>query len=280
MSMSASSTDNNTSSWLEWTANSQDGSGGGNASALITASFAVLVSIMTATWFFPRRRRCHPVASSNLPFIGHTLSLANSDEFLSVLTRWASEVDGGSGTYEFYLFGQRWIVLCDEDSVMRAMRLRPFKMRRPSTMNDAINSLGFSGLFTAEGNVWKNERRLVSPTLNMNHIGDYFHYVKLVAGRLTSKWAREEAAPSALLDLSKYALDIAALSILGMDFDTLNNPDHELARDIEELFRIIFLRSLSPVPYWKLPFCGNIDNGTKLSEKVAHILKGLVRDYN
>ncbi|KAL3805943.1 hypothetical protein HJC23_007904 [Cyclotella cryptica] len=278
--MFSTKTENN-SSWLEWTASYHESGGSdGNASTLLTATFAVLLSILIATLFVPRRKRCHPVAPGNLPFIGHTLSLVNSDEFMSVLTRWANDVARNSGTYEFYLFGQRWIVLCDEASVMRAMRMRPFKLCRPSRMNNAINSLGFTGLFTAEGNVWKKERRLVSPTLNMNHIGDYFSYIKLVASRLTSKWARERAASSALMDLSKYSLDIAALSILGMDFDSLNNPDHELARGIEELFHIMFRRSLSPVPYWKLPLCGNIDNGIQLSGKVAGILKDLIRNYN
>mmetsp|Transcript_1723 Transcript_1723/g.3679 ORF Transcript_1723/g.3679 Transcript_1723/m.3679 type:complete len:302 (+) Transcript_1723:477-1382(+) len=123
----------------------------------------------------------------------------------------------------------------------------------------------------------------VGPALNKSHIEDYFQFIKLVAGRLATKWGHEEKegmSVSALTDLSKYALDIGALTILGIDFDSLNNQGHQLANDIIELFRIIFMRTLSPVPYWKIPFCDNIiDGGRDVAKRVMDTFRDRVRDY-
>ena len=76
--------------------------------------------------------------------------------------------------------------------------------------------------------------------LNKDHVEDYFHSIKLVADRLVLKWGDETKAVAALTDLSSYSLDIVALCILGMDFDSLNNPDHNLAKDLGELFHTVF----------------------------------------
>lgn len=246
-------------------------------------SIFVLVFIAPVIILLRRRGQRHfPVAPGALPFIGHALSLANSDEFLTVLTKWAKDI-GKDGVYELSLFGQRWIVLCSADTVMQAMRMRSYKVQRASMLTGAVASVGIHGLFNAEGHDWKNDRRLVGPVLNKNNIEDYFEFIKLVSSRLATKWGNEEKegmAVSALTDLSKYALDISALSILGMDFDSLSNPGHQLANDIRDIFRIIFLRTFSPVPYWKIPFCDNIiDGGRDVAERVMETFRGLVRDY-
>lgn len=68
----------------------------------------------------PAKHRKWLVPPMELPFLGHALALANSDAFYSVLSRWATEI-GTEGIYEFSVFGQRWIVLCSAESVMKAM---------------------------------------------------------------------------------------------------------------------------------------------------------------
>ena len=69
--------------------------------------------------YFLQRRRCDrfPIAPGYIPFLGHALSLSDSDEFLNVLNKWTTQV-GRNGVYEFSLFGKRWVVLCTADSFM------------------------------------------------------------------------------------------------------------------------------------------------------------------
>jgi len=175
------------------------------------------------------------------------------------------------GAYEFSLFGQRWVVLCNADAFMEALKLRPYKIKRASMLSEAIASLGVKGVFNAEGQQWNNDRRLVGPQLNKNHVEDYFPNIKLAARRLIAKWENENGTVSTVMsDLYKHSLYITALSILGMDFDTLDNPHNQLANDIGELFEVIFK---------KLPFCGNIDGGRELSGRVLSAFKRVVDDY-
>ena len=42
----------------------------------------------------------------------------------------------------------------------RAMKLRPYKVKRARKLGNAIQSLGVNGLFNAEGDQWKNDREL------------------------------------------------------------------------------------------------------------------------
>mmetsp|Transcript_24895 Transcript_24895/g.53706 ORF Transcript_24895/g.53706 Transcript_24895/m.53706 type:complete len:519 (+) Transcript_24895:160-1716(+) len=246
------------------------------------ATFAftlIVILILPITILKRRRQHPYPVAPGALPFLGHALALANSDKFLTVLTQWKNDI-GQDGIFEFSIFGRRWIVVYSADTYMHFMGMRSSKIKRASIFSDAIASLGVNGMFNAEGHVWKNDRRIVVPTLNKNHIEDYFPFVKLVANRLVSKWKNEEGvAVSALTDLSKYALDVIALSVLGIDLDSMNNPDSELAKDIENFFQFIFVRSLSPVQFWKIPLCSNLDGGRNTSERVLQSIRGLVRDY-
>lgn len=161
------------------------------------------------------------------------------------------------------------------------MKLRPYKVKRANKMGNAIESLGVHGLFNVEGDQWKIDRRIVGPTLNKNHLQDYFHHIKLVSNRLITKWDKEKdgTAREVGLDLSKCSLDITALSILGIDFNSLNNSSHELANDIEKMFETLFKRTLSPVPFWKIPLCDNLDGGRDVSERIFSVLRELVRDY-
>ena len=98
---------------------------------------------------------------------------------------------------------------------------------------------------------------------------------------MISKWDKEKdgTAREVVLDLSKCSLDITALSILGIDFNSLNNSSHELANDIEKMFEILFKRTLSPVPFWKIPLCDNLDGGRDVSDRIFSVLRELVRDY-
>ena len=115
-------------------------------------------------------------------------------------------------------------------------------------------------------------------TNTKKNIEDYFQNIKLVASRLIAKWRNDKTVTCTMSDLSKYALDILALSLFGMDFDSISNPVM-LAKNIDDLFKVLFKRSLSPFRYWKIPFCSNIDGGRDLSESILNVLRTLVRDY-
>lgn len=250
-------------------------------------TFAAFVSVIALLLlFFARSKvglgRNFPAAPGALPFIGHTLQLTDSDKFVDVVTRWADEV-GKDGIFEFSLLGQRWVVLCSTESIMKAAALRPLKLQRSSTLGRAIDSLGIHGVFNAEGKSWMHQRKIVSPTLNSKNVNDYFDAIKFCANRLVTKWeneANDKFQVCALTDLANHSLDVVALTILGMDFDSLNCAESTMAQNVRDVFQAIFQRSLSPVPYWKIPLIGgNIDGGQKASDQVLGTMSKLVKDY-
>ena len=272
---------------------------------LLSILFIVYQQQQRATAIFNNKQKAanghyFPIAPGYIPFLGHALSLSNADEFLSILTKWSNQIVGKDddnddhGIYEFSLFGKRWIVCCTADTFMEIFRLRPSnKVKRASQMSNAISSLGVEGMFNAEGYHWKNDRRLVGPTLNKNHMKDYFESMKLVTNRLIVKWEKKKmkeeeedsnnnsvVVSTVVSDLSNYSLDVTALCILGMDFNTVTNPlNNDLANDIESLFKVVFMRALAPVPYWQIPFCSNIDGGRVLAENTLRVFGSLVDDY-
>mmetsp|Transcript_21732 Transcript_21732/g.32982 ORF Transcript_21732/g.32982 Transcript_21732/m.32982 type:complete len:512 (+) Transcript_21732:45-1580(+) len=243
---------------------------------IVFATFTVIIFLLITIKQKPKQ---WPVVPGGLPFLGQVLALANTDKFLSVLTKWAEEMGQGNGIYEFFIFGKRWIVLCNAETIMEVMKLRPYKMRRATMIEKAIDSLGFGGVFSAEGHQWKQERRIVAPALNRNNIVDYFQAIKVVANRLITKWKTKEIVV-ANKDVSSSALDIIALAILGIDFDSLNNPNSLVSSDIFAVFEIVMLRVMSPVPYWKIPIIGqSLDGGKYHSERVLETIKGLIKDF-
>ena len=258
-------------------------------STAITASVVIVLTVSSLRQL--RRKRGTnkwPIVPGGLPFLGHALAFTDSDKFYAVLSEWAKDVGRSQGLYEFSMLGQRWIVLCNAETVMEAMRLRPYKLRRAQQLQNSIVSWMSGGVFDAEGHVWKQERRIVAPALNKSNVRDYFPSMKLVATRLVQKWeetekkhqkGKKEAEVVASTDIPSSAMDVIALSMLGMDFDSLNHPEYPIAVASRKMFRVTFIRTLSPVPYWKIPFIGqNIDGGRFYSTMVLDAVRSLVRD--
>lgn len=238
------------------------------------AAFSIAVFLVTR-----QKPKRWPVAPGGLPFLGHVLYFANTDNFLSVLLKWAGQIGGKNGIYEYSIFGRRWIVLCNAETIMEVMKHRPYKVRRASMIEKAIDSMGFGGVFSAEGHQWKQERRIVAPSLNRKNIVDYFPAIKIVTKRLIKKWKAQEIVV-ANRDVSSSALDIIALTILGMDFDTLNNPNSLVSRDLFAIFEIVMLRVMSPLPYWNIPVIGQrLDGGKYHSERVLDTIKDLIKKH-
>ncbi|CAJ1969066.1 unnamed protein product [Cylindrotheca closterium] len=243
------------------------------------------VSVMFLLVASQRRRRDHfPMAPGKLPLIGHALALADSDKFYSVIQEWIAGVGQQEGIYEFNLLGKRWIVLCSTESVMACLKLRPFKMIRAKILSRSIDSLNGDGIFSSNGDQWRRERRIVGPALNQNHVRDFFPSIQLVAKRLVQKWTKAAAQkvdiPAANLDMTAFALDIVALSILGLDINTIHHPENQLAKDVEELFRITFLRTLVPIPYWKIPIIGPyLDGFREGNQRIVATLMSKVQEY-
>jgi cytochrome P450 len=128
------------------------------------------------------------------------------------------------------------------------------------------------GLFTAEGEDWKRERRFVGPALNHKNVKNYLPSVKLVTSRLLEKWENySEMGGRAIAindDMYSVAMDIVSLVSFSQDLNSLNTSTN-LIQTMVKYVEITWKRALSPIPYWDIPIIGQyLDGGKGTIKKV------------
>ena len=158
-------------------------------------------------------------------------------------------------------------------------------MIRNPRANASAHSVGADGVAATEGSKWQADRRLVAPCFNHYQIRDYLPRIKTVMNRLIHKWKVQakgkeggETVPVPVNnDLISYTMDSTGLTALGLDFDSLRNPDSIMAKDLMTLSAGVHGRVVSPIPFWKIPLVGQYLDGLGWARKrVTDRLKKIV----
>jgi Cytochrome P450 len=132
-----------------------------------------------------------------LPLLGNAHQLARTPRLHLTSERWARRY----GPIVRVDIGRRRIVgICDPDAINAILRDRPDGFRRWAEQASVFEEMGLSGVFTAEGEEWKRQRRLVVTALNSNHLYRYFHVVRTCAERLHRR-LREAALAGRALEI-------------------------------------------------------------------------------
>ena len=118
----------------------------------------------------------------------------------------------------------------------------------------AGNGAGAAGVFIAEGEEWKRQRRLVITALNTNHLHRYFDVIRTATERLHRRLG-EAAADGRVLqitdELTSYTVDVISALAFGHDLNTLERGENELQRHIQRILEMTARRLAMPVPYWR-----------------------------
>jgi cytochrome P450 len=158
--------------------------------------------------------------------------------------------------YRFHIMGRQFVVTSDREQVAALLRDRPDAFRRPLRTQEMLEEIGTRGLFTAEGDEWRRQRKLVMRALTPEVVHRFFPTLAAMTERLRQRWQRalEEGRPVDLLrDLKAYTLDVTVGLAMGQDINTLEVEDNPLQRDIDFLFKLVARRLTSPFAYWRLP---------------------------
>ena len=90
-----------------------------------------------------------------------------------------------------------------------------------------------AGVFIAEGEEWKRQRRLVITALNTNHLHRYFDVIRTATERLHRRLG-DAAADGRVLqitdELTSYTVDVISTLAFGHDLNTLERGENELQR--------------------------------------------------
>jgi cytochrome P450 len=214
-----------------------------------------------------------------IPLLGNARQI-NSAQFHSTLEAWAREF---GPFYKFRISGRQFVVTADSDVIAGLLRDRPDALRRSSRMARMLEEQGTCGVFTAEGEEWRRQRKLVMRALTPEVIHNFFPTLAAMTERLRHRWQDAAAADNAidvLRDLKAYTLDVTIALAMGRDIDALEHEDNPLQRDIEFSFNRIARRLTMPFAYWryfKLPVDRDADARTERIRQVASGFVALAR---
>ena len=146
------------------------------------------------------------------------------------------------------------LVVARPDMIAGILRDRPEGWRRLGTMQAVAHEMGVNGLFTAEGDSWRQQRRLITAAFTPSHLKRYFPLVKLMTERLKERLDAAARAGS-WIDLQamlmRYTIDVTASLAFGIDVNTLHQTHGTLQENLDNVFPTVMRRMNSPFPLWR-----------------------------
>jgi cytochrome P450 len=149
---------------------------------------------------------------------------------------------------------KKFLVTCDLALAQDLLKDRPDRFGRQLTIEPVFDELGFNGVFSAEGDNWRRQRRVVITALNSAHLNRSFDAMRETTGRLERRWQRA-ARQGQVLDLPRelmrYTVDITTQLAFGIDFNTLETEGNIIQDDLDRVFPMLNGRLAAPVPWWR-----------------------------
>lgn len=120
-----------------------------------------------------------------VPVFGNLLQI-ESTRLHQQLEGWCEQY----GTvFKLKLGPRRAIVVGDHELIDQALRDRPDGFRRTAKLEQVWTEMGlFSGVFTANGEVWRRQRRMVMAGFDPAHVKRFYPSLQRVAARLVQRW--------------------------------------------------------------------------------------------
>lgn len=185
-----------------------------------------------------------------LPLLGVAPKIT-PDQLHLHLERWYREFDG---PYTFKLGKTRFVAFGDAPAAREVLRRRPKEFRRGKHMAEIIEELGGRGLFTAEGEDWRRQRKLTAPGFNPAQLRRFFPKLLTIVDRLHGVW--DEAADRGGSwdfrgDFERFTTDATTALAFGHDVNSIEGGRDLLQADVERLFPGINRRLTAAVPLWR-----------------------------
>ena len=167
------------------------------------------------------------------------------------LERWAQQF---GDLFVVQLGRRRLLVVADPQLVAKVLRERPTQYRRTQVLERVMRELGFAGVFSAEGDDWRRQRRLVMAAFDARHLRAYFPHLERVLGRYRHHLlqAAQSARPVRLSeDLMRYTVDNVAGLAFGTDLNTTEAGEDRIQAALGRIFPMLFRRITAVVPWWR-----------------------------
>ena len=212
-----------------------------------------------------------------LPMLGNILQLKAS--------RVHQDVESMARTYgrlfRLTIAKRDLLVVADHALINNILRDRPNGFRRPSVVANVSAEMGaIPGLFLAEGEDWRNQRRMVMHGMAPTTVKNYFPSLVNVALRLRRRWetaADKKTDIRLSIDLKRFTVDVIAGLAFGVDVNTIESDEDSIQRHIDVILPGVARRSMSLFPYWRyirLPMDRQLEASLKaLQESVSDLIR-------
>ena len=184
------------------------------------------------------------------PLVGHLLHFDEARVHLQ-LEDWSRAY---GPLYRLRFLRTDVVVLSETDLVAQAFRARPGTWRRFGSIETVAREAGVHGLFSAEGDDWVRQRRLVLRAFDPGHLRRFLPRLDTVIERLRMRW-RRAARRGEVLDLQtelmRYSVDAVTGLAFGVDVNTIEQEHNDLNSRLERVLPVINRRLHAVFPYWR-----------------------------
>ena len=149
--------------------------------------------------------------------------------------------------------GRKTIVcVTDLAAIRQILRERPRLFSRSKRLEPVFRELGVCGVFAAEGESWKRQRRLWSKALNAHQIAPFLRDMEAITAKLQRRWSASAGQPvDVQADLMRYTVDVVTRFAFGFDGNTLKQEGDVIQHHLEHIFPMVARRANAPFPYWQ-----------------------------
>ena len=170
--------------------------------------------------------------------------------------------------FQMKLGPTRFVVVCDHEAIGAVLRDRPDGFRRPPRLEVVWREMGLApGVFGANGDAWRRQRRMVMAGFDPGHVRAYFPSLSRVTQRLRKRWMKAAHSASVIdlqSDLMRFTVDAIAGLAFGSEINTLESDEEAIQQHLDKIFPAVSRRMLSPLPYWRylrLPAARRLERG-------------------
>lgn len=186
---------------------------------------------------------------ARLPLLGNAHQI-RPNVFHQQLEAWARQY---GGRFRFQITSRKFMAITDPDAIASVLKQRPQVFKKGPRLVQVVKDLGFHGVFSANDEAWRTQRRLVMPGLDPAHLRTYLPAVQAVTERLRRCWAARAAAGEGidlLADLMRYTVDVTTSLAFGQDLNTLEQgEDVAIQKHLNFIFPKLMERNLAPMDF-------------------------------
>jgi cytochrome P450/nitrite reductase/ring-hydroxylating ferredoxin subunit len=185
-----------------------------------------------------------------LPLLGNSREL-DATRLHLVIEDWSRSY---GPTFQFRAGSRTIYATRDLAIIEEVLKARPEMFRRSQRTDEALSEAGIKGVFNAEGDAWRPQRKLAVAALAQRHLKELYPHIRTVAGRLKLRWEAAAASGEALdvvEEMKRFTVDVTTLIAFGHDSNTIEKPGDRIQDQLAIVLPTIARRTVSPFPIWR-----------------------------